>query len=287
MPFDLIIIHIIVPAINRYFRPVRVIKRFWIKWMHFVCRQLRLTSFMFGVRTMDEEGVMRYPTWWGWFHGNVLQQHNHRRDGILEWNGQLVRAPKHDGVRFVPGRRMLVPVDTTTHLPLDQHEQRLGHPASQAPGGEEANTVIVYTPPRFKQRVITFMVALWLSGSALLCSLTILPLVLGRYVFHKGFHLEVPVHDMYSYFVGGIIILLAGAFVGFLSDVINDVVSQSNTTGRVTSFATHSKNIAYMVRKPAKKQTKPANQLYLYSRSSSGHWSLRSLVLLYPYSLDR
>jgi E3 ubiquitin-protein ligase DOA10 len=151
-----------------------------------------------------------------------------------------------------------------THLPLNQHEQRLGHPAARGPGGEETNTVVVYTPPRFKQRVIAFMVALWLSGSALLCSLTILPLVLGRYVFEKGFHLEVPVHDMYSYFVGGIIILLAGAFVGFLSDVINDVVSQSNTTGRVTSFATHSKNIAYMVRKPLKEQIMSANQPSLH-----------------------
>ncbi|KAI8331189.1 hypothetical protein BC941DRAFT_439221 [Chlamydoabsidia padenii] len=247
MPFDLIIIHIIVPAINRYFRPIRVIKGFWIKWMQFVCRQLRLTSFMFGVRTMDEEGVMRYPTWSGWLHGTILQQHNHRQDGVLEWNGQLVRAPKHDGVRFILGRRMLVPVDTVTLLPLDENEREFGHPAARGPGGEEANTVIVYTPPRFKQRVILFMTILWISGSCLLCSLTILPLALGRYIFKEGFHLQVPVHDMYSYFVGGIIILLTGALVGYFTAVINDVVSQSNTTGRMARFVSHSRNLAHMV----------------------------------------
>ncbi|KAG1424327.1 hypothetical protein G6F57_023449 [Rhizopus arrhizus] len=49
---------------------------------------------------------------------------------------------------------MLVPVDPFVYEPLDENERRLGHPASTADGGAEANTTIVYSPPHFYRRVI-------------------------------------------------------------------------------------------------------------------------------------
>ncbi|ORZ19049.1 hypothetical protein BCR42DRAFT_450178 [Absidia repens] len=245
-PIIVILVRIVVPTLIRYFQPTRAIKKVWIQWLQFLCRQLRLTSFMFGVRTMDEEGVMRYPTWSGWILGTLLRQHNRGQNGVLEWNGQLVRAPKHDSVQYIPGRRMLIPVDPVTLLPLNEREQQLGHPASRGDGGEEANTVIVYTPPQFRLRVALFMAMLWLSGSVLLCSITILPLVVGRCIFKQGLHIEVPMHDMYSYLVGSITMLMIGASIGYLASVAGDVVSHTNTTGRLGAIVNHVKNLTRM-----------------------------------------
>ncbi|CAO3594460.1 unnamed protein product [Absidia cylindrospora] len=245
IPFDLIVVQIVVPVILYYFRPMRTIKKVYVGWMRFLCRQLRLTCFMFGIRTMDEEGAMRYDTWTGWLRGTVLQQQDRTGDGTLIWDGQLVRAPKRDGLKSIPGRRMLVPVHRTTFLPLDEREQRLSHPASRTAGGDEVNTMIVYTPPRFKERLAFLVTMLLISGSLLICSMAIVPLALGRYIFKEGWEDEEPIHDLNAYLAGGALVLVVGTMVGFSADVISDVVSQSNTSDRLHSLSRH---IAYISR---------------------------------------
>lgn len=142
---------------------------------------------MFDERHADEEGTHFRKTWNAWIHqrkapvvsideADVSIQHV-SEDGETEFvrDGQLVRAPRLDGVPVIPGRRMLVPVDPHTLEPLDPEERRLGHPAATAAGGNDANTVIVYLPPHFRRRVIFFLVLMWFCGSVFLCSVTIIP----------------------------------------------------------------------------------------------------------------
>ncbi|CAO3639531.1 unnamed protein product [Cunninghamella blakesleeana] len=251
VPFDLILLEIAVPAAIRYFKPKRVIKALSIKWMKFLCRKLRLTSFMFGVRRISEEGTLRYTTWTGWFKSwftpttlivtwrdtsiyNVVST-----SGTFELNGQMVRAPKHDSVQFIPGRRMLIPVDPTTFLPLNQRERMLGHPAARGDGGEAANTVIVYTPPRFRQRVLLFIILLWLSGSILICSFTILPIFIGRFIFKHVFHVSDTIHDMYAFAIGSALMLVIGTIISRITHAINDAISENNPNTRFIRFFKH------------------------------------------------
>ncbi|KAI9309474.1 hypothetical protein BJ944DRAFT_258460 [Cunninghamella echinulata] len=251
VPFDLILLQIAIPAAIRYFKPKRLIKALSIKWMKYLCRQLRLTSFMFGIRRFDEEGIIRYSTWSGWFKSwfsspvlfitwtNSSTTTVSSTSGVYEWNGQMVRAPKHDGVKFIPGRRMLIPVDPVTLLPLNERERLLGHPASRGDGGEAANTIIVYTPPRFKQRVLLFIILLWLSGSLFLCSFTILPIFIGRHVFKNGFNVTEPIHDIYAFAIGGIIMLILGTIITRIILAVKDAISEANPNTRLLRFFKH------------------------------------------------
>lgn len=260
VPFDLILLEIAVPAAIRYFKPKRVIKALSIKWMKYLCRKLRLTSFMFGVRRIDEEGTIRYPTWSGWLKSwfktptlfiswsNATPTTVTSTNGIFEWNGQMVRAPKHDGVQFIPGRRMLIPVDPITLLPLDERERLLGHPAARGEGGEVVNTIIVYTPPRFRQRVLCFIILLWLSGSIFVCSFTILPIYIGRTIFKNWLNMTDTIHDMYAFAIGSALMLIVGTIFTRISLAINDVISENNPNTRFLRFFKHIYQLCYLVR---------------------------------------
>ncbi|KAL7320005.1 hypothetical protein PS15m_003077 [Mucor circinelloides] len=235
VPVDLIIIHVGIPAIVRYFKPKQTIKQLFVKWITFTCRQLRLSSFMFGGRKADEEGTLVYHNWTAWL--KRTKPTHYPADGTIDdvigsqvsylWEGQLLRVPRHDSVPIIERRRMLVPVDHVTLEPLDENERRLGHPAASAPGGDEVNTVIVYSPPHFKERVLLFVGFMWLSTSMFFCAITVLPVLLGRYIFEHGFHVENQVHDIYSFVLGGCIMLFTGALLLQCYQSIKDIASQS------------------------------------------------------------
>ena len=147
---------------------------------------------MFDERRAEEEGTHLRKTWAAWFkmrkapvvsidEADVSIQ-GITEDGEVEFirDGELVRAPRLDGVPVIPGRRMLVPVDPHTLEALDPEERRLGHPAATAPGGNETNTVIVYLPPHFRRRIMLFLFLMWISGSSFFCCLTIMPCKLAN-----------------------------------------------------------------------------------------------------------
>lgn len=133
---------------------------------------------------------------------------------IFRRDGGLARVPKHDSVPVVDNRRMIVPIDPITLEPLDEEERRRGHPAASESGDEENNTTVVYIPPRFRLRIILFLLLMWLSGSLLTCSITVVPLLLGRHIFEQFIKPGAQVQDMYAFILGAYIMT-------FLSLVIN------------------------------------------------------------------
>ncbi|KAL9545879.1 hypothetical protein MBANPS3_006933 [Mucor bainieri] len=235
VPVDLIIIHVGIPAIVRYFKPKQTIKQLFVQWITLTCRQLRLSSFMFGGRKADEEGTLVYHSWTAWL--KRTRPTHYPADGAIDdvigpevsylWEGQLLRVPRHDSVPIIERRRMLVPVDNITLEPIDDTERRLGHPAASAPGGDEVNTVIVYSPPHFKERVLVFVGFMWLSTSLFFCAITVLPVLLGRYLFARHLHIENEVHDIYSFVLGGCIMLFTGALLLQCYQSLKDIASQS------------------------------------------------------------
>lgn len=150
-----------------YIVPREFSKKNVVTWWHIVSRQLRLSSFMFGGRYPEEEG--RY-TWRSWV--TALQN-----NGEFQKDGQLVRVPAYDNVPLiVPRRRMIVPIDEVTLQPLNGVERILGHPAVVE--NEDQNTTVVYIPPYFKLRIVVFLFLIWMTGSILLCSISVMPCML-------------------------------------------------------------------------------------------------------------
>ncbi|KAI9477792.1 MAG: hypothetical protein EXX96DRAFT_568239 [Benjaminiella poitrasii] len=222
IPFDLLVVMIVIPAMVHYFDPKKLLENLMIRWTTWLCHQLRLTSFLLGGRPIREEGHIRYNTWRAWIQRPelIIKQEDDGNEGEQDVtfvrNGQLVRAPNHDGVRFVPGRRMLVPVDPVTLQAIDLQERQLGHPAAKTREEEEENTTIVYIPPQFNLRLATFMIVIWVSWSALLCYIFVGPIAVGRWLFNYFGIVAQPgkkIHDIYAYCFGGATIISIGFIV--------------------------------------------------------------------------
>jgi E3 ubiquitin-protein ligase DOA10 len=124
---------------------------------------------MFGGRYPDEEGIFIHKSWFSWISKNKNPVPEFRNDGIL------VLAPKQDNISLLSDRRMLIPIDPVTFQPLDETERQLGHPAVPQPGAEDLYTTVVYIPPFFKTRISVFLFLIWLSGSLLVCSFSVIP----------------------------------------------------------------------------------------------------------------
>lgn len=161
-----------------YIVPREFSKKNVVTWWHIVSRQLRLSSFMFGGRYPEEEGVYTYTSWYAWLMSTRQQAaasspplyDNFHKDG------GLVRVPTHDNVPVViPRRRMIVPVDSVTLQPLNETERLLGHPAAGSDDDKTKNTTVVYIPPYFKLRIATFLFLIWTTGSILVCSISVVP----------------------------------------------------------------------------------------------------------------
>jgi E3 ubiquitin-protein ligase MARCH6 len=250
IPIDLIVIQVGIPALVKYFQPKQAIKTLFVASITWTCRQLRLTSFMFGGRKPEEEGTLTYHTWSAWLKRSSPS--HYPAEGSAEedvigpevsylWDGQLMRVPRHDSVPIIDRRRMLVPVDAVTLEPIDDRERELGHPAASAPGGNEVNTVIVYTPPHFKQRVLIFLGFMWFSISVFCCMVTIVPVILGRALFKQGFGVENDVHDIYSFVLGGFLLLLAGMLANQSYKALKDIYLQTTWKDICTSIWRHTK----------------------------------------------
>ncbi|KAI8375652.1 hypothetical protein EDC96DRAFT_496042 [Choanephora cucurbitarum] len=250
VPVDIIILQIGIPAVVRYFKPKVLLKKLFISWMKFTCRQLRLSSFMFGQRRADEEGALVYHTWTALLRRAKPTRYPH--DGTIEniigydvsymWEGQLLRVPRHDSVPVTERRRMLVPVDPITLLPLDETERRLGHPAANGSGDEEVNTTIVYSPPHFKQRLFAFVGFMWLSSSFFLCSIAVMPVLLGRTLFEVILNDEgKEVHDIYSFFIGSFVLLFIGVICYQIYNTVREITSQATLQAVMDVLWRHTK----------------------------------------------
>ncbi|RIB06064.1 hypothetical protein C2G38_542961 [Gigaspora rosea] len=197
-PADLLVFHIIIPVTVTLAKPKRLFRTLFENWWHITSHHLRLTSFMFGGRHYDEEGTHVRKTWRAFFFflkapiigNNAIEN----EDVAFVRDGGFVRAPSYDAVPVEPGKRMLIPVTEDGTL-IDPND---------APAGDDDQPgyTIVYIPPNFKARIIFFLFLMWFCGSLFCCSVTVLPLLTGRFIFQTILHYERPVHDLYTFTVG-------------------------------------------------------------------------------------
>ncbi|CAO3631806.1 unnamed protein product [Cunninghamella blakesleeana] len=246
LPLDLLGVQFLLSPLISFLKPrdyAKTILKIWWKW---ASKQLRLTSFMFNGRHIEEEGTHIRRTFKAWIlrekapmptvsenddhvfsEVGITDDNNSDNDRssnsstapvIFKRNGQLLRVPKLDTVPVVPHRRMLVPIDPVTLEPIDEEERLAGlHPAASQSGDEELSTTIVYAPPHFKMRLILFIVLMWLSSTLLTCTLSVVPVCLGR-VFFNLFVTEKQVHDIYCFTLGVYIMVSLGLLIDWASN---------------------------------------------------------------------
>ncbi|KAI8642232.1 hypothetical protein BD408DRAFT_443594 [Parasitella parasitica] len=221
LPIDLLAIQFLLPPIMRYIVPREFSKKNVATWWHIVSRQLRLSSFMFGGRYLEEEGAPLYGSWYQWITSLPPQQSAPAAPSGFRKDGGLVRVPAHDNVpAAMPSRRMIVPVNPSTLQPLNETERILGHPVAAGNDDKTKNTTIVYIPPYFKLRIAAFLFLIWATGSILVCSISVAPLKLGRNLFAKlQLGPDRPIHDLYSFALGAYIMIL-------LSSLLNTAVQK-------------------------------------------------------------
>jgi E3 ubiquitin-protein ligase DOA10 len=160
LAIDILAAQFLLPLLAAYIKPRDSFKQAMIFWWQAVSHQLRLSSFMFGGRYPEEEGVFVRPTLKSWvlretcalaaMGAPFLSTGGGTSAVSFKQEGQLVRVPKRDNYETGARQTMIVPVDPVTLSPLDPVERRIDH--SSMTTSEDA-TVVVYLPPHFETRV--------------------------------------------------------------------------------------------------------------------------------------
>jgi len=263
-PVDLLFYNFLMPLAVKFFKPSKGLNKIFSWWFRRCARTLRLTNFLFGDERDDEEGTLVAHKWTnavGWENedsGASKVDQNQQAptpEGLVEphfqRDGRYVRAPSSDQVRIPRGAHTYVEVDEDNHR-LD------GQPDSDEGlhGRENGMFTKVYIPPMFRLRISAFIFLIWVFAAATGVSMTILPLVFGRFIFASVAPNHLRMNDIYAFSIG--IYTLGGALYGILqrhqmADYVQSVVTPHTTT--ITSF----------LRKSAALTTRILSLAYIYT----------------------
>lgn len=179
-PFDLIFVLLVMPFTIGKTRPRRIVRELLSQWIALTSHQLRLSSYMLGVRRADEEGTHVRKTWrdrllckravsplWS---SALAQKHTSSVDFVKD--GEFRRVPAMDGVKIVQKCMLLTVNEDGT--PIDEDGAR-GIKEQLEKGNIDTNFTVVYVPPHFKTRILLFIYLLGFTGSLAIFSSIALP----------------------------------------------------------------------------------------------------------------
>ncbi|KAG4304891.1 hypothetical protein PORY_001566 [Pneumocystis oryctolagi] len=208
VPFDILILHILIPLTLKLIKPSVIIKTLWLWWLRTISSKLRLTSFMFNGRYPQEEGTYVRKTLVAKLLVKKADIHNNSEEALKDLDvvfvrdGSFLRVPFKDNI---PLHRESI------FIPVTEDNVRL----DKKPDNEtknNSNFTVVYVPPSFIKRIIVFLFLVWIFAFVIGVTLTIPPLVVGRQIFSFLFS-GYKCHDFYTYIFGcyflGILIVLS------------------------------------------------------------------------------
>ena len=209
-PVDLLFYNFLMPVAVKFFKPSAVLHMTYSWWFRKCARALRLSHFLFGEKREDEEGRHVRRTWRAIFDGlmgdpskpvtNVEQQRltdEKDTEAYFLRDGRYVRAPASDQVRMPRGTRTFLEVDEN-----NQRIDKLDDPEQGPHGSKNEQFTQVYVPPFFRLRIAIFIFLIWVFAATTgLCS-TVVPLVLGRYIFNKITPSHLRMNDIYAFSIG-------------------------------------------------------------------------------------
>jgi E3 ubiquitin-protein ligase DOA10 len=198
-PVDLLFYNFLMPVAVKYFKPSDAVQAMYSWWFRRCARLLRLTWFLLDERMNDEEGY--FPQWsysWKRIRGDDLFKDGKPHPEIpFVKNGRYVRTPDSDMVR--------IPKSRNAFLEVNEKNQRIDgepDPEEGLHGTKSKLFKMVYAPPWFRTRIAGFIFLLWLFAAITGCSLTLIPLVFGRWVFNAILPSEVKKNDIYAFSMG-------------------------------------------------------------------------------------
>ena len=245
-PADLLVYNFLIPLAVRVLKPSTILQDVYNWWFRKCARLLRMSHFLFGERNDDEEGYTIWQkvetegestefkdrsefVWPIIRHGRLSWQTHSTKSlnkspkatassqslaesdspsagyrKIFIRNGRLVRAPASDQVRISKGNKTFVDIDPETGDRKDGLPER----PNGLHGKENKMFSDIYVPPYFRVRIAGFIILIWAFAAVTGVSLTIIPLLLGRFVFARLIQSHPRMNDVYAFAIG--FYLLAG-----------------------------------------------------------------------------
>ncbi|KZT21187.1 hypothetical protein NEOLEDRAFT_792953 [Neolentinus lepideus HHB14362 ss-1] len=211
VPLDLLFLHVWLPYTMDYFRPNKALGKAATAAWRYAAGKLRLTSYMFGERVSSEEFT---PAQWFGLQG--LTKMEVVDEGVRD--GHFRRVPADDNIALPREMRATAEVDESG-TPVNDEAASLiqvqNAEAEKAKRNPKTDYTIVYVPPNFRIRILTFILMVWLAICAALAAVLVVPIQLGRLFFSAFISREV--HDGYS-FLAGIYLLWACYLAGYAAD---------------------------------------------------------------------
>lgn len=206
-PVDLLFYNFVMPLAIQSVKPSEGLHDLYDWWFHKCAHFLRLSNFLFPDRHPEEEGHHVRRTWWSFLTGSkgdwqnpvigAEQQaaaENEGRDVYFLRDGRYVRAPASDQVR--------IPKGTQVFLEVTESNDRVdGEPDEGLRGRSSHLFTKVYVPPFFRTRIAAFILLIWLFAATTGIALTIVPLVIGRWIVSCASS-PVVVNDIYAFSSG-------------------------------------------------------------------------------------
>lgn len=210
-PIDLLFYNFLMPLAVRFFKPSDGLHAMYSWWFRQCARLLRLTWFMFDERKIDEEGYTVRRTWGDLVRGlkgdpmKMIRTEDAERPFVdnpelhayFRQDGRYVRAPASDQVRIPKGTRIF--------LQVDELNNRIDGKWDRSDGVHGRNSDLfkqIYIPPWFRVRIFVFILSIWIFAALTGVSITIVPLVFGRYIFAKIIPAHVRKNDVYAFSIG-------------------------------------------------------------------------------------
>ena len=262
-PVDLLFYNFLMPMAVKFFKPSIGLNKIYGWWFRKCARVLRLSSFLFNDNRSDEEGRHVRHTWTDVLHGEqgdirkpvisedrqVLAEDRGVRAIFLR-DGKYVRTPGSDQVR--------IPKGATTFIEVDENDKRLDgiKDGDEDPYGRKMNLFMkVYIPPFFSTRIATFVCLIWLFAAFTGVSVTIVPLLFGRWVFARLAPNHLRMNDIYAFSIG--IYVLGSAVWAVLNNRrIRDYIH--------ASISPHAANVTSVVHKMKAIAVRVLSLLYAY-----------------------
>ncbi|OAA53227.1 RING finger membrane protein [Cordyceps fumosorosea ARSEF 2679] len=247
-PVDLLFYNFLMPLAIKFFKPGDGIHAMYTWWFRRCARALRLTSFLFGTRKIDEEGSLRLPgsagtgrlqslfvrlgdsdttstgSWRDALVGDVGvddpnvplggRKEHLVRSRLLVEDGKFVRAPASDRVKIAKGRKVFLAVN-------EDNKRQDGKKDDDLYASDQYRKV--YVPPSFKSRIFCFILFIWIFAAVTGVGLTIVPLVIGRAIFKMLIPDYVRTNDIYAFSIG-IYVVGAVSYLGIRSRRVLDKV---------------------------------------------------------------
>ena len=255
-PVDLLFYNFLMPLAVKFLKPSKALNRIFSWWFRKCARALRLTCFLFGEEKAGSEGTHAEQIWASMIRGDNSDVQNSRiedsqqastNEGTVEAtsprDGKFVRAPGSDQVRIPRGSRTFLEVDENNNRidGLPDHDDGLH-------GRKNEMFTKVYIPPMFRVRISAFVFLIWVFAAATGISMTVVPLVFGRWIFATLAPSHLRMNDIYAFSIG--VYILGGALYGILQrrrvvTYIRDTLTPHTTT--ITSFIRQSASLTLRI----------------------------------------